>query len=377
MTYTHPGRNDNINVQVWLPADGTWNERLQTQGGSGYQAGLHYAGLQAMKAAMGEGYATAGTDAGLGSEVTPVNWGLVSPGNPNLNLLENLGSTSLNETAVISKSVIRSFYGQPPKFSYFNGCSQGGRQGYLLAQRYPEAYDGIAASAPAINWNKFFVSSLYSLFLMDSLNYAPPPCEISAFTAAAIAACDGNDGVLDCIISDAESCTFDPMSLVGTVIDNCTDFGTPLTITTEAATIVAGAVSPPTPICNTYFFLTLSMSQWGGAKRADGSRIWFGVNKDATLVGSQTDGAVIPTTCSGSTCVRGTNALSESWVGPFLYKDMTAVFANVSQVEFDRIAQTSFQQYASFLETADADLSAFRDRGGKMLGYHGMVSCLS
>lgn len=241
ISYTHPGQNDNINVQVWMPS-GTWNGRLQAIGGAGWQAGLHYAGLQGMMAALGEGYATVGTDAGLGSDFVPTNWGLTSEGNVNLYLLQNLASVSLNDAAVIAKDVIRSFYGQPPKYSYFTGCSQGGRQGMMLAQRYPDAYDGIAASAPAINWDQLFVELLWPAFLMDSLKEYPPSCEIDALTEAAIAACDGLDGVLDGVITDPSTCTFDPMTLVGNVI-NCTNFGTERPISTAAATIVKSVVS--------------------------------------------------------------------------------------------------------------------------------------
>ncbi|OIW22714.1 tannase-domain-containing protein [Coniochaeta ligniaria NRRL 30616] len=230
--------NDTVHVQVWLPAN-TWNGRLQAIGGAGWQAGLHYAGLMGMTASIGEGYSTVSTDAGLGSDTTPVNWGLLSPGNPNLYLLQNLGSVSLNDAAVIGKSITASYYGQPPKYSYFNGCSQGGRQGPMLAQRYPEAFDGIAAAAPAINWNQFFIKDMYPSFLMDSLGAYPLSCEFNAITAAAIEACDAADGVVDGIITDEEACDFDPMSLVGTVI-NCTNFGVERPISSAAATIIQG-----------------------------------------------------------------------------------------------------------------------------------------
>jgi len=244
VSYTHPGESDTVNVQVWLPTD-TWNGRLQAIGGAGWQAGLHYAGLMGMAASVGEGYATVSTDAGLGSEVTPANWGLLGEGKPNLNLLRNLASVSLNDGAVIAKSVTTRFYGEPPKYSYFTGCSQGGRQGLMLAQRYPDAFDGIAAAAPAINWNSMAMQDLYPSFLMDLLGEYPPSCEFDALTTAAIEACDGNDGIVDGIITDGEACNFDPMSMVGTTI-NCTNFGTERQISSAAAIVIQGAASPPT-----------------------------------------------------------------------------------------------------------------------------------
>ncbi|KAK3935404.1 putative feruloyl esterase [Diplogelasinospora grovesii] len=355
LSYTHPGQNDKVHVQVWLPTD-TWNGRLQAIGGAGWQAGLHPAGLMGMTASIGEGYSTVSTDAGLGSETTPVNWGLLSPGNANLYLLQNLASVSLNDAAVIGKSITSSYYGQPPKYSYFNGCSQGGRQGLMLAQRYPDAFDGIAAAAPAINWNQFFVEDMYPSFLMDSLGAYPPSCEFNAITAAAIKACDAADGVVDGIITDEEACDFDPMSLVGTVI-NCTNFGAERPISSAAATIIQGA--------------------WSGAKKLDNSSIWFGVNKDAVLTGSQTDPAVIPTTCnSNGTCTRTSFELAADWIKLFILKNSSATVSNLTHEEFDRIAHASVQLYESIIGTNDPDLSAFRDRGGKMITYHGTTDSI-
>lgn len=248
LTYTHPGENDTVGVQVYLPRD-TWNGRLQHIGGTAYAAGLDAAGIYGMLAAMGEGYASVGTNAGHDPEAEPDSWGLISPGNVNLYLLQDLATVSLYEASVIGKSVVNSYYGEEPVYSYYSGCSQGGRQGYLLAQRYPDAYDGIAASSPAINWNSFFAGEYYPFLLMDELSEYPAPCEFDAISEALLAACDPLDGVTDSVISDPSVCDFDPYSMVGTLL-NCTDTGSIVNVSETAAYISQAAcrsIPPPMP----------------------------------------------------------------------------------------------------------------------------------
>jgi feruloyl esterase len=243
--YTHLGENDSVNVQVWLPTV-TWNGRLQGIGGSGWSAGLPATALPGMAAAISEGYATYATDAGLGllaDTLTPESWALPEEGKPNMRLLQNLASDSLYEGAVIAKNFTAAFYAQPAKYSYFSGCSQGGRQGMMLAQRYPDVFDGIAAAAPGINWNPLVVGGTYPDFLMGLYDAYPPSCEVAALTAAAIDACDGLDGFVDGVISDPDACDFDPVNLVGTTIE-CPGFGTERRVSLEAATIVQKTASP-------------------------------------------------------------------------------------------------------------------------------------
>lgn len=97
VTYTHPGQNDTISVENWLPLS-TWNGRLQSVGGGGWVAGRFYLSYVAMAGAIGEGYAASTSDAGLPlNAYTPDTWALTSEGNVNLYLLQDFGSVTLND----------------------------------------------------------------------------------------------------------------------------------------------------------------------------------------------------------------------------------------------------------------------------------------
>lgn len=113
-----------------------------------------------------KGFAAVITDGGhILSESN--DWGLKSTGNVDWVLLDDFASISLDDAATIAKAATLSFYGERPKFSYFNGCSTGGRQGYMLAQRYPGQYDGILATVPGINWDRMILGLLHPQTVMN------------------------------------------------------------------------------------------------------------------------------------------------------------------------------------------------------------------
>lgn len=102
VSYTHPGQDDNILVETWLPIENpAWNSRLEAVGGGGWVAGRMYLSYETMKGALGDGFATTTTDAGLGSAESPATWALNSPGNVNWYNMHNFGSVSLNDQASI------------------------------------------------------------------------------------------------------------------------------------------------------------------------------------------------------------------------------------------------------------------------------------
>src|SRR5262249_28670868 len=121
-----PNNDSDIKTEVWLPATG-WNGKLQTVGNGGWAGSIPYPPLAR---AVASGYAGAGTD--TGHTGNNADFALGHP-----EKLIDLGYRSIHETTVHAKSIIKAHYGSAPKVSYYNGCSQGGRQGLAAAQKYP------------------------------------------------------------------------------------------------------------------------------------------------------------------------------------------------------------------------------------------------
>src|SRR5205807_49339 len=130
------------------------------------------------------------------------SFALDSNGRLNWQLIRDNAHVGIHEMTVTGKALTQAMYGAAPKYSYFNGCSTGGRQGLMEAQRYPQDYNGIVAGAPAINWTRFIPQEMWGAIAMNAANNPIPGCKLAAATAAAITACDAIDGVKDGVIED-------------------------------------------------------------------------------------------------------------------------------------------------------------------------------
>ncbi|KAF7956234.1 hypothetical protein EAE96_005154 [Botrytis aclada] len=352
LTYTHPGQNDTINVKIYLPSSSSWNGRFMATGGSGFNTGYIEAYLIPP---VVDGYVTAGTDGGhyvdnedpntTGFYAT--NWAQVSPGNVNSYLLQDFAAVSLKDMTIIGKSVASSYYSRKPDYSYWNGCSTGGRQAMMMAQRYPEGYDGILAGAPGINWAEFIPALYWPQFIMKQLGVYPSSCELDAITAAGIQACDGLDGVTDGLLGAPRLCNFQANSTVGRNA-SCSDGSTAM-ITAEAAMVAQAA--------------------WEGPRAEDGSFLWYGFNPSSPL----STGTAITLCADGNTNCTGIPVpFVSDWINLFVVKNASFALDNVTQHEFAHLIHSSVQQYASIIGTADPDLSAFKETGGKILSWHGL-----
>ncbi|KAF9887105.1 hypothetical protein FE257_010600 [Aspergillus nanangensis] len=349
VTYTHPGKNDTIHTTVWLPF-ANWNGRLQGSGGGGYATRSDDTKLGD---AVVKNYSVVATDGGHAVvSQTSTTWSLDADNNVNMALLEDFAYIALADAATIGKQISHSFYGRPPRHAYWNGCSTGGRQGLILAQRFPTAYNGIMAAAPAINWPSFLVAEYWPQFVMNQLQTYPATCVTDAITAATIEACDALDGVSDGVISSPDLCDFDPRTLVGTPAHNCTPAQN---ITRKDAEVVRRT--------------------WEGLRAANGSFLWYGLNPGAPL--SRGASSLAHTTCTSSTNCTGTPfPISADWIKQFVLQDPSFDLTSFVPGDLDRILASSKARYNHIIGTDNPDLSAFKRAGGKMITWHGLADQL-
>ncbi|KAK4942873.1 hypothetical protein LTR10_017449 [Elasticomyces elasticus] len=335
------------NITVWLPLTG-WNGIFLGVGGGGFLAGSP----SSLAPAVQRGYAAVSTDAGHRSNSTSnaTSWALVSNGNVNQYLLLDFGSRSVHDMTVLGKAVTTSFYGSAPNYSYWQGCSTGGRQGMMEAQRYPDDYDGIVAGAPAIQWNDLQAAQQWPFTVMINEGYAPPQCEFDAVNAAAIAACDGLDGLEDGIIAAPGLCDFNPASLVGKTY-TCDSDGSQRQFSNKTATVVEKI--------------------WQGPVTANGSNAWYGI-----LPGTNFSSLAPTETFANGTTIPQPFAISDNWYRNFLFKDPNYNTSNITYGQFPALTHQSHQEYDSVIGTADPDLSAYKARGGKILTWQGLADYL-
>jgi feruloyl esterase len=195
-----PSSDSDIKIEVWLPATG-WNGKFQAIGNGGWAGVIGY---PALAAALAGGYATAGTDAGHEG-----NTAAFALGHPEK--VVDMAHRAVHEMTVQAKGVIDAYYGSAPTFSFWNGCSMGGRQGVTEAARYPGDFDGIVAGASALNWMRLLVArmTINAMVHRNPDSYITPD-KYAMVHSAVLDACDALDGVKDGVIENPERCHFNP-----------------------------------------------------------------------------------------------------------------------------------------------------------------------
>ena len=310
-----------INFEVWMPVS-NWNGKFQAVGGGGFAGVISYG---AMATALGRGYATASTDTG---HSTPGgSWALGHP-----ELVVDFGYRAIHEMTVKAKAIVEAFYGKGPRWSYFVGCSTGGRQGLMEAQRFPNDYDGIVAGAPANLWTGMPAGNLFaaSATMKDEATRLPS-AKLAALHKGAIAACDAHDGVTDELIENPSRCAFDPGVLL--------------------------CQSGETDAC-------LTAAQVGAARKIYGA-----------AVNPRTKEEIFPGMPPGSELTWGalTGGPQPFPIAVDFYRYI--VFGDPNwdwkTMDFDKDVAAGEEKAGKVLNAIDPDLRAFKARGGKLIMYHG------
>jgi feruloyl esterase len=332
---THPPAPDKIRIWVAIPTS-NWNGRFVGTGGGGLVGGNPAGVNQPVALGFAAGATDGGHEGGAGTFALDAN------GRLNWEAIRNFAHVGIHEMTVTGKALTQAMYGVAPRYSYFTGCSTGGRQGLMETQRYPQDYDGILSAAPAINWNRFHLQHLWGPVVMNAAGNPVAACKLAAATAAAIAACDPIDGVKDGVIEDPKRCTYDPKPLLGTSAGDCGSF-------TEADVNVIRKL-------------------WEGPRRADGSFMWYGLARGADLNALWTS--------RGTPLRPAPFGLSMDWFRYFLTQDSKFDGNTVTPAAYERFWDQSVEQYGKVIATDDPDLTVFRDRGGKAIVWHGWADQL-
>jgi feruloyl esterase len=225
-----PVPDSEIKIEIWLPASG-WNGKLQSVGNGAWAGTISY---PAMATALAAGYATASTDTGHAGN------------NPNFipshpEKVVDFAYRAVHEMTLAAKAITAAYYASTPKQSYWNGCSTGGRQAMVEAQRYPDDYDGIIAGAPANYTTHLQGSQVWTAAIThkDEAGYIPP-VKYAALHKAALDQCDMLDGVRDGVIEDPTRCRFDPKVI------ECKDADGPECLTSAQVEVARKVYAGPT-----------------------------------------------------------------------------------------------------------------------------------
>jgi len=325
-----PTADSNIRIEVWMPASG-WNGKLQGVGNGGFAGMIDF---MALGVAVSKGYAATGTDTGHTGSPVDARWALGHP-----EKVADFGHRGIHEMTRVAKETIQAFYGKSPQRSYFVGCSDGGREALMEAQRYPADYDGILAGAPANYWTALVstAASDTQALTADAASYIPSS-KIPAISAAVLAACDGIDGVRDGILNDPRQCHFDP------------------------ATIQCKAEESDK--CLTAAQVVTLKKLYTGTPDSSGQIVFPGY-----LPGAEEGGGGWGLWITGPAPAKSLMAaFGSGFFSDFVYEKPDWDFKTFN---VDAGLKAATGKTAEGLNATNADLKAFKARGGKLIIYHG------
>nr|UNI81639.1 tannase [Aspergillus homomorphus] len=372
LAYTRPGSETPIQLELWMPAPDKFQHRWLTTGGGGFAINEgEKEGSSYLPGGVQYGAATGLTDGGFGSFETQVDAVfLKANGTINYEALYSFGYLAIHELSVVGKAFSRHFYDvvQDSKiYAYYQGCSEGGRDGWSQAQRYAEQFDGLVIGAPAMRYGQQQVNHLYPDVVEQTIGYYPPPCELEKIVNLTIAACDGLDGRVDGVVSRTDLCQlhFDMNSTVGA------PYSCPASITTRTLKKRA-SITDSTPAQNgtvSVLGAAAASKMLEGLHTLDGRRayIWYQIS-------STFDDAATQYNSETGEWELEINSFGGEWVARFLELRDADNLSTLANVTYDTLAEwmeLGWKRYEDVLQTTWPDLTPFHSAGGKIIHVHG------
>lgn len=385
-----PSTSPGIGIEVWLPARDQWNQTIRAFGSGGW-AGGYYAdptrigqtggGNAMFLAAVQKGYAVSGSDHGHGGTASGRNasFGMNPDGSINTVLWNDFAERSMLEQALKTKAVVKAYYGKAQAKAYFDGYSTGGRQGYKLAQRYPEQYDGILAGAPAFNWSRFITAELYPQVVMQrDLGRTIPNAKLHAASALALASCGGAQASWG-FLHDPLACKYNPARDPSALCQ-----GEPGETGVQGTSTQSTCLSlkEAQALNKIWFGMTRDGSvpdpvqDHGGSSRPapEKGQLWFGLTRGtdlSALAGEQAPFPISsqmtafslanPRIAQKGMFTNATGNAEDGWKH-LQYADLALAFER----------GLAMQPSLAYINTDATNLTALRDRGAKVLSYHGL-----
>ena len=323
-----------VRSEVWLPMT-TWNGKFQGVGNGGTAGIISYG---ALATGIRRGYATASTDTGhVSKDSADSSWALGHP-----DLVADFGYRGLHVMTENGKALTRMVYETPPRYSYYVGCSKGGQQGLMEAQRFPADYDGLVAGAPAQNATRSYLAGhLWAALATEKDPESHIPAQkIPVLARAVTAACDAIDGITDGVVDDPRRCHFDTASL----------------------TCRAGQ-DPAT--CFTPKQATAVKQIWAGATDSKGRRLYPGYMPGAEAGAGGTWERYV----SGDGPLDGRHLrLADGFLKYVVFQDPGYDFRRFN---YDTDLPIALKKVSNMIDAMDPDLRPLRQRGGKLIVYHG------
>lgn len=369
--YSHDGIDDDaVHVSYLLPAPSKFQNRYVSTGGGGLAIN---SGSQYAASGLIVGAVSGITDGGFGSFNT--QWDevfLLANGTVNWQSVYMFGYQAHHELALLGKELARNIYNfskSSKVYSYYQGCSEGGREGWSQVQRFADQFDGAAIGAPAFRYGQQQVNHLFGNVVEQTLDYFPPSCELDKILNLTITACDGLDGREDGVVSRSDLCKLH-FSLNSTI-------GTPYSC--EASSSTGGPMlrarqfsQPSTPAQNgtiTEEAVAVIQQFLDGLHDSQGRRVYLNYQP-----GSGFSDAATSYDEEADTWGLSISGLGGEWVVRYLQLQDTSTLGSLDNVTYDTLKEWmiyGMNKYADSLQTTYPDLSDFHSAGGKVIHVHG------